>query len=81
MLDFGLALAMAHFIWLTIMLLLDNEGPLVVVISGSMEPHFFRGDVMVTTNRDRNFNIGDIVAFRISNRDIPIVHRILDIYH
>ena len=74
-------LAVSHFIWQCFVLLADCDGPMVVVISGSMEPHFYRGDVLVTYNRNRNFKVGDIISYKLNNREIPIVHRIVEIDH
>lgn len=52
------------------------ESPIVVVLTGSMEPAFFRGDLLFLTNRtDEPVRAGDITVFELEGRDIPIVHR------
>jgi signal peptidase I len=51
------------------------------IISGSMEPAFFRGDLLMLTNhREEPIRAGDIIVFRIEGRDIPIVHRVLKVH-
>ena len=49
--------------------------------SGSMEPAFYRGDLLLLTNyHEEPIRAGDIVVFRIEGRDIPIVHRVLKVH-
>ena len=49
--------------------------------SGSMEPAFHRGDLLLLTNdREEAIRAGDIVVFRIDGRDIPIVHRVIKVH-
>ena len=51
------------------------------IFSGSMEPAFYRGDLLLLTNhREEPIRAGDIVVFRIEGRDIPIVHRIIKVH-
>ncbi|KAF8368308.1 hypothetical protein PRIPAC_86137 [Pristionchus pacificus] len=58
-----------------------NASPITVVISGSMEPAFFRGDVLILTNDDDEpVRVGDITVFRIEGRKIPIVHRVIKVH-
>lgn len=46
-----------------------------------MEPAFYRGDVLYLTNYpDEPLEVGDIVVFKVENRDIPIVHRIIKLH-
>lgn len=46
-----------------------------------MEPAFFRGDLLFLTNHDDDaIKVGDIVVFKIEGRDIPIVHRVLQLH-
>ena len=44
------------------MLICGNESPMVVVLSGSMEPSMYRGDILVLVKRP-NFEIGDVVVY------------------
>ena len=43
--------------------------------SGSMEPAFFRGDILFLHRGTQPFRAGEVCVFKISGRDIPIVHR------
>ena len=55
--------------------------PIVVVLSGSMEPAFQRGDILFLWNRDHQQKVGDIVVYEIDGKSIPIVHRVLREHH
>ena len=52
----------------------------VVVLSGSMEPGFYRGDILFLTMGRSPINTGEIVVFNLEGRDIPIVHRIIKVH-
>mmetsp|Transcript_7133 Transcript_7133/g.10905 ORF Transcript_7133/g.10905 Transcript_7133/m.10905 type:complete len:130 (+) Transcript_7133:82-471(+) len=45
-----------------------------------MEPAFQRGDILFLDNSVVNVGVGDVVVFKIKDRDIPIVHRILKVH-
>jgi signal peptidase len=46
-----------------------------------MEPSFYRGDILVLTlPEEEPIVVGDIVVFKISGRDIPIVHRVIEVH-
>lgn len=57
-----------------------SESPVVVVLSGSMEPTFYKGDILTLYKDDSPMNVGDIVVFKIPTREIPIVHRVLEVH-
>lgn len=47
--------------------------------SGSMEPAFYRGDLLFLTNpRNTPYVLGDITVYKVPGADIPIVHRVLE---
>ena len=59
-----------------------------VVVSGSMEPVFYRGDIVVIEKADflglHEFNssdvkVGDIVVYDAAWFNQPVIHRIIDI--
>lgn len=63
------------------MVVTGSESPIVVVLSGSMEPAFHRGDLLFLTNYpDEPVRVGEIVVFKVEGRDIPIVHRVLKLH-
>jgi signal peptidase len=70
----------ALMIWKGLMFVTKSESPVVVVLSGSMEPAFQRGDILFLNNANPNVAVGDVVVFKIKDRDIPIVHRILKVH-
>lgn len=70
----------ALMIWKGLMFLTKSESPVVVVLSGSMEPAFQRGDILFLNNSVEKVFVGDVVVFKIKDRDIPIVHRILKVH-
>ncbi|DAZ95257.1 TPA: hypothetical protein N0F65_002369 [Lagenidium giganteum] len=70
----------ALMIWKGLMWYTQSESPVVVVLSGSMEPAFQRGDILYLENTKPNMEIGDIIVYKIAGRDIPIVHRILNVH-
>ncbi|EGB08014.1 hypothetical protein AURANDRAFT_27033 [Aureococcus anophagefferens] len=80
----GLNLAMIVFsalmIWKGLMFVTKSESPVVVVLSGSMEPAFQRGDILFLNNQDNPIRVGEVVVFKIKDRDIPIVHRVMKVH-
>ncbi|KAI1709652.1 peptidase s24-like domain-containing protein [Ditylenchus destructor] len=80
-LNFGMIVCSALMIWKGLMVATGSESPIVVVLSGSMEPAFYRGDLlMLTNNQDDPIRAGDITVFKIEGRDIPIVHRVIKVH-
>ena len=45
-----------------------------------MEPAFQRGDILFLNNQDDPIRVGEIVVFKIRDRDIPIVHRVMKVH-
>ena len=69
--------ASAYMFWETLSLVANTHSPIVVVLSGSMEPAFQRGDILFLWNRNERVNVGDIVVYEVDGKSIPIVHRVL----
>jgi signal peptidase len=59
----------ALMLWKGLMVLTNSDSPVVVVLSGSMEPAFQRGDILFLNNRDDNVYVGDIVVFKITGKE------------
>eukprot|EP00968_Pinguiococcus_pyrenoidosus_P001524 scaffold69_cov248-Pinguiococcus_pyrenoidosus.AAC.18 len=70
----------ALMIWKSLMVFTESESPVVVVLSGSMEPAFQRGDILFLNNHDHPIRVGEIVVFKVKDRDIPIVHRVTKVH-
>lgn len=52
-----------------------------VFCSGSMEPAFYRGDLLFLTNyKEDPIRVGEIVVFKVKGREIPIVHRVIKLH-
>eukprot|EP00992_Anisonema_acinus_P013119 TRINITY_DN8556_c0_g1_i1.p1 TRINITY_DN8556_c0_g1~~TRINITY_DN8556_c0_g1_i1.p1 ORF type:complete len:185 (+),score=18.24 TRINITY_DN8556_c0_g1_i1:58-612(+) len=76
--NLGMVVCSALMIWRGLMAVTDSESPIVVVLSGSMEPGFSRGDLLLLTLYDSEpYKVGDVIVFKVEGREIPIVHRIL----
>jgi len=61
---------------------LNTSSPLVIVVSGSMEPVFYRGDVVLlkgVTNPDQ-IEVGDVIVYKRPGYEYPIIHRVRYIY-
>ncbi|TFK31160.1 hypothetical protein BDQ12DRAFT_640326 [Crucibulum laeve] len=78
-LNFASVIASGLMIWKGLGLITNSESPIVVVLSGSMEPAFYRGDLLFLTNpAHERYHTGDITVYKIPGADIPIVHRVLE---
>ncbi|KAL4426924.1 hypothetical protein ABPG74_012924 [Tetrahymena malaccensis] len=77
----GASLAMivgsALMIWKTLMVLTLSDSPVVVVLTGSMEPLYYRGDILFLYNREEKITTGDVVVYQNGEQEIPIVHRVI----
>ena len=78
-LNFALIMSTAGMMWKGISVLADSPSPIVVVLSGSMEPAFQRGDLLFLWNRNffEETKVGEIVVYNVKGKDIPIVHRLV----
>jgi signal peptidase len=65
--------------WKGLSVIADSPSPIVVVLSGSMEPAFQRGDLLFLWNRNylRETEVGEVVVYNVKGKDIPIVHRVV----
>ncbi|XP_050383694.1 uncharacterized protein LOC126800368 [Argentina anserina] len=76
----GMIVTSALIIWKALMCFTGSESPVVVVLSGSMEPGFKRGDILFLQMSEAPIRAGEIVVFNIEGRDIPIVHRVIKVH-
>eukprot|EP00037_Helgoeca_nana_P000065 m.20003 g.20003 ORF g.20003 m.20003 type:complete len:199 (+) comp10082_c0_seq1:80-676(+) len=80
-LNFGMIIFSALMIWKGLMCFTGSESPIVVVLSGSMEPAFFRGDLLFLTNDLSDpVRVGEVLVFKVKGREIPIVHRVMKLH-
>ncbi|KAI9227874.1 MAG: hypothetical protein DHS80DRAFT_31315 [Piptocephalis tieghemiana] len=80
-LNFALVVSSALALWRGLCVYTNSESPIVVVLSGSMEPAFYRGDLLFLSLPDEPIAVNDICVFKIKGRDIPIVHRALRVHN
>ncbi|EFJ14343.1 hypothetical protein SELMODRAFT_268898 [Selaginella moellendorffii] len=76
----GMIVTSALIIWKGLMCVTGSESPVVVVLSGSMEPGFQRGDILFLRMTKDPIRAGEIVVFNVDGRDIPIVHRVIKVH-
>ncbi len=50
-----------------------------VVVSGSMEPVMYRGDIVIIDKNPRNVEVGDIVVYNAVWYNQPVIHRVINI--
>ncbi|KAF2870619.1 signal peptidase I [Massariosphaeria phaeospora] len=67
--------------WTTMRLLSNSPQPIMVVSSESMEPTFYRGDLILLWNRQRDVQVGDIPVVWFAGRPLPMVHRAIKVYY
>ena len=77
----GLIVASALMSWKTLILITGSDSPVVVVLSGSMEPAFFRGDILFLNMGTAPLRTGEIVVYNAEDKgSIPVVHRIIEVH-
>ncbi|KAK4495790.1 hypothetical protein PRZ48_013058 [Zasmidium cellare] len=76
-LNFALVLSTAFMLWKGLSVFTNSSSPIVVVLSGSMEPAFQRGDLLFLWNRGADTQLGEVVVYNVRGKDIPIVHRVV----
>lgn len=80
-LNFVSVVSTALAMWKGLSVLTNTESPVVVVLSGSMEPAFYRGDLLFLSMPDGPLKLGDIPVYKVPGADIPIVHRIIEVHN
>ncbi|GJW74023.1 signal peptidase complex catalytic subunit SEC11A-like protein [Tanacetum coccineum] len=67
-------------IWKGLMCVTGSESPFAVVLTGSMEPGFKRGDILFLHMSKDPIRAGEIVVFNVDGDEIPIVHRVIKVH-
>ena len=70
-LNLAMIVCSALMIWKSLMVITESESPVVVVLSGSMEPAFQRGDILFLNNQANPIRVGEVVVFKIKDRMDP----------
>lgn len=76
----GMIVSLALIMWKGLNCFTGSESPVVVVLSGSMEPGFQRGDILFLNMGNAPVRAGEIVVFNVDGRKIPIVHRVIKVH-
>ncbi|XP_049566966.1 signal peptidase complex catalytic subunit SEC11A-like [Orcinus orca] len=81
-LNFGKTVSSAPVPWKGLTVITGRESPVAVVLGGSTERAFHRGDFLFLASRVEDHPVGveEIVVFRIEGREVPTVHRVLKIH-
>ncbi|EFC50770.1 predicted protein [Naegleria gruberi] len=74
-------LCSALIIWKSLSIYTNCQSPIVVVLTGSMEPAFYRGDILFLSLSSDPVHIGDIVVYKLEGKEIPIVHRVIRLHN
>lgn len=75
-----LIVSTALMLFRLLVLVSGTPSPVVVVVSGSMSPLFYRGDILVLWFGDWEFDVGEIVVFQLKGKETPIVHRVIEMH-
>ncbi|KAL5213374.1 hypothetical protein ABZP36_024221 [Zizania latifolia] len=75
----GMVVASALIIWKGLVVMSGSESPVVLVLSENMEPGFERGDILFLHMSKDPIRTGEIVVFNVDGREIPIVHRVIEV--
>lgn len=80
-LNFVSVISTALILWKGLSIATNTESPIVVVLSGSMEPAFRRGDLLFLSLPPKEpLQTGDITVYNVPGAEIPIVHRVIEIH-
>lgn len=74
-----LPLSSTLMMWKALCLVTNSRSPIVCVISESMEPTFYRGDILLLWNRTLTIEVGDIPVVWFEGNPLPMVHRVIKV--
>ncbi|KMP08582.1 signal peptidase complex catalytic subunit SEC11 [Coccidioides immitis RMSCC 3703] len=67
--------------WKLLSLATNTSHPAMVVLSGSMEPAFQRGDIIFLSNWTQQVEVGDIPVLWFEGNPLPMVHRAVEVQY
>ncbi|KAF7376918.1 Signal peptidase complex catalytic subunit SEC11 [Mycena sanguinolenta] len=74
----AMSLSFAYMMYTALGFFTNCKSPVVVVLSGSMEPGIHRGDLLFLSNyAPYDYKNGDITVYQIARESITIVHRVV----
>ncbi|KAK9270313.1 hypothetical protein L1049_025891 [Liquidambar formosana] len=78
--NLGMMMTSALMMWKLWMCVSGTESPVVVVLTGSMEPGIKKGDLLFLHMNQSPICSGEIVVFNVEGKEIPIVHRVVTVH-
>ncbi|CAE7318523.1 Sec11c [Symbiodinium natans] len=66
-------------LWKGLVLVTNNARPVLVILSGDGTV-LHRGDLLFLSRLDERLRAGDLIAFQLKDREIPIVHRLVKLH-
>ena len=57
----------------------NQQTEMKVVVSGTMEPAIYRGDVVIVTKNTSDIQVGDIIIYNEIWFPQPVIHRVISI--
>ncbi|GFR11511.1 signal peptidase complex catalytic subunit SEC11A [Trichonephila clavata] len=80
LLQFSLIIGSVCSLWYGLITITSCKYPITFMSTDGMEPALRKGDITFATNyKEDALNVGDIILFDVKGREIPIVHRIIQI--
>jgi signal peptidase len=77
------AVVVVFFFQFGLKVALHTDSPLVIVVSGSMEPVFYRGDVVllkgISEDNIDDVHVNDVIVYKRPGYKYPIIHRVREI--
>jgi len=71
-----LGFVIAYSLNLVLGFALGTDMPVVAVVSNSMVPSFYKGDLLVVIG-EKNIKEGDVIVYDVSSAKYPIIHRVI----
>jgi signal peptidase I len=70
--------AVAYFLYISLGFIFNTNTPIVAVVSCSMVPNFYPGDLIVVWGRGE-IKVNDIIVYDVATSKYPIIHRVIAI--
>ncbi len=76
--DFIIGLGLAFIVYSSMGYALDTDMPLTAVVSDSMEPVYYKGDMLLVVGTE-DIEVSDVIIYQNPTTNLPIVHRVIEI--
>lgn len=73
-----LGFAIAYGLNIALGFALNTDTPVVAVVSNSMVPTFYKGDLLVVIG-GKNIGEGDVIVYDVTSAKYPIIHRVIKV--